>query len=166
MTRVPPIRLALLGAAALIASACSDDGGGEPLTAGEATARSTEEGCAQAHECEDSYPTSPGPSFEAIFQDSPEACADFVADVLGIDPVKVQASVDAGRISYDAEDFAECLAYETASCENFWRSFDNAEGVPEACQTDLYGTVPDAGTCTIPLDCAGDGSTCTDGVCG
>lgn len=67
---------------------------------------------------------------------------------------KTQASIDAGRIVYNAELAATCInALKSSSCTGFENALDD-----DQCNAIMVGQVAAGGTCTIDDDCANDGN--------
>lgn len=135
--------------------ACGGGKGGGAGSAGSAAQASIEQTCEQAFECEAEFPDG-GTPFEQLFGASVTECIANFSELF--DPAEVQASVDAGRIIYDAADAQVCLdAREAITCAQFWGTemFDP----PPECDTSFVGTVQPGGSCTIEADCAG-GAAC------
>ena len=136
--------------------ACGGGEGGGVGSAGEAAQASLEQTCATAFECQAEFPDG-GSSFEQLFGASEAACVAKLGAAFA--PADVQASVDAGRIIYDAADARVCLdAREATTCAEFW---GGEPELPPECGTAFVGAVQPGGACTIDLDCAG-GATCND----
>jgi hypothetical protein len=145
---------------ALVFGVASCGGGGDDsLTAREAWEQSVDQGCSKAHECRDSAPAEL--PFELVFGANVEECKTLVADFAGTG-AQVQASVDAGRVTYDEADAEACLAYDP-SCTAFWSDDDPNE--PAGCETGLRGAVATGGSCTIALDCTSEDDSCEGGTC-
>jgi hypothetical protein len=114
--------------------------------------------CAKAFDCMSSFPTDEGFAFEDLYGSSESACVSNLETASAESKSQYQASVDAGRIIYNADDAQACLDAENAlSCDQFWRG-DSPE--PTACDTAFQGTVADGGACTIDDDCATGSSEC------
>lgn len=146
----------------LMAFGCSN--GGDPPGAGVAVEMTVSEGCERAHECRAEYPEAEaGIPFDLLFARDPTACVEAAYQRAGT-PAQIDASVAAGRVRYDAEDFAACEASQRGeTCDEFFAGVLGGLPTPAACATGLVGTVTPGGTCTIVPDCVeGD---CVDGVC-
>jgi hypothetical protein len=143
----------------LVLAACGGGQGGGG--AGAAADRSLTQTCAKAFACEASFPADSGFEFEGLFGISEAECQANFRQVF--DPAEIQASVDAGRVIFDAGDADVCLdAAAALTCDEFWGNFtgDNPTPQPAECDTAFIGTVEDGGTCSIDLDCVND--TCDD----
>jgi hypothetical protein len=76
------------------------------------------------------------------------------------DFIYVQASIDAGRIVFDADAVATCVADIAAlSCDLPTARF------PASCEDVLQGQVPTGGACSIDDDCAGRDYCASDASC-
>lgn len=132
------------------------------LSAGEAIAAQVRLFCEAAHHCRDWYVEPPEPiePFEARYGSTESECVEILLGQYG----DVQASVDAGRILYDARDAEECIDRTYyGRCADFWRG---AYVRPAACETAFVGIVPDGGFCTSELDCVDPSSRCfADQIC-
>jgi len=124
--------------------------------------------CTPAHTCRDSFPQDQGLDFEDLFGTTQPACVANLGANTRAD--EIQASVDAGRITFNAGAAAACLAFvDGLSCADFWDSvLTGNPPQPAACETTFIGTVPLGGMCVISDDCAGqtafcNSMTCTDG---
>jgi hypothetical protein len=152
--------LVLTGALAAALAACDGGGGLSIPEVFDSIASST---CAKAFDCQDSFPGT-AQQFTDAFGASEAACVDIVLEDAETD--LYEASVDAGRIVYDADDAQACLDSQdlgSVSCDDLWAG-NLPEPAPE-CETTFVGTVPDGEQCTMSDDCAGDASSCIDGVC-
>jgi hypothetical protein len=124
------------------------------LTVAEAFEESVRITCEKAHECRDSFPGQPA-DFEAEFGTTVDACIAMLST--DTQQAEYEASVAAGRIVFDPQDAAVCLAsFEDITCTELWNGADFA---PE-CETTFVGQVPDGQACTIDDDCANDTSSC------
>lgn len=146
--------------------ACGGGKGGGVGSARGAAQATLEQTCEMAFACEAEFPDG-GSSFEQLFGTSEAACVAQLEEVFS--PAEVQASVGAGRIIYDAADAQVCLdAREAMTCGQFWGT--DPFQLPPECETAFVGTVPNGGTCTLDLDCAGAGTcnaqtqTCENGA--
>lgn len=82
---------------------------------------------------------------------------------------KLDASVTAGRITYNADDYETCLAaLEAETCDQVFRQNGATSTPPAACDTAAVGLVATGGACTLDEDCAvaGDGCDSTANTCG
>jgi hypothetical protein len=74
---------------------------------------------------------------------------------------QLQASVDAGRLSYDEDKAADCVdAFADASCELF-----GVSEAAQACEEVFTGLVADGGTCYDDEECVSDNCQQTDPAC-
>ena len=153
----------VVGVISSLAACGGGDGGLSPTEAFESMAQTL---CERAFECE---ATSPEPLEYA----NVDACVtDFTAD-LGEDQAEMEASIEAGRISWNEADAAYCLgqvkdALNGLSCDVFWDEALNALSFDDdpRCENLGEGLVADGDACTIDDDCAAEGSACIDLVCG
>lgn len=82
---------------------------------------------------------------------------------------KLDASVTAGRIKYNANDYDTCVdALEAQTCNQFFRQNGETAVDPAACNTASVGQVATGSACTIDDDCATVGDDCdaTAHTCG
>jgi hypothetical protein len=77
-------------------------------------------------------------------------------------PADVQDSVDEGRIAYDADAAAACLA---ALCGLGCEDLAALDGYPAACAEALAGTVGAGEACEIDADCRNNLFECIGGEC-
>jgi hypothetical protein len=118
--------------------------------------------CDHAFTCRAEFPDNTGTTFEEAIGNVPADCyADANAFYM---PAAVDASITAGRITYDAIAAASCLAGITfpAACSQYWQ---DGPSFPMSCDVSFVGTIPDGGTCTIDFDCTGVTSICSSGRC-
>jgi hypothetical protein len=118
--------------------------------------------CERAFECMADYPTDAPVAFDDFFQTDVASCqANF--DTISLAD-EIQASVDAGRIDFDAGDGASCNAFfDGESCVDFWGTFfDDSPPSPASCDSTFLGNVADGAACTIDLDCENTDSVCDD----
>jgi hypothetical protein len=82
---------------------------------------------------------------------------------------RLDASVSAGRIKYNADDYETCLAAgEAETCDQFFLQNGATAVPPAACGTAEVGAVATGGACTLDQDCAGAADLCdsTLNTCG
>src|SRR5690242_8229335 len=73
-------------------------------------------------------------------------------------PAQVKTEISAGKILYDGDAAAQCLAGITfGTCADFWQ---NGGSEPAACDTTLQGTIADGGSCVVDYDCQNVQSIC------
>ena len=136
---------------------------GGSLSVEEAFDGALDSACEKAFECRSSYPGGET-QFVSFYGNSEADCRARLGALIDLQVAEVEASVEAGRIEYDAGDAEECLdAYADLTCEEAWSTDGQEESA--ACENAFRGTVPDGGQCTNDMDCAADGSDCDDGVC-
>jgi hypothetical protein len=137
-------------------------GGGSISSAGDAFDTALSEGCAKAYECMDSYDDGgTGITFEQFYGTSEADCPAHLKMLIGYDAADVQASADAGRITFNADDANTCFDFETGlTCAQFWGT-EQVDTPPE-CDTYITANTADGEDCGLDLDCSGDGSTCDD----
>ncbi|HEX2689095.1 MAG TPA: hypothetical protein VHN14_20880 [Kofleriaceae bacterium] len=74
---------------------------------------------------------------------------------------KLDASVTAGRIKYNANDYETCVtAGEAEPCDQYFGQNGAHPMLPAACGTAEVGLVATGGACTLDDDCAVDGNSC------
>jgi hypothetical protein len=155
---------------AFVLGACGgDDGdGGSADKASDAFAESIRTTCEKAFECMSSYDAAMhgGSTFDDRYGTSVDACItqyNALAEAfLGANfAAKLDASVAAGRVMYDAGDAGVCLAAARAlTCDQFFEQNGQMEVTPPECDTTFVGTVTTGGTCTIDFDCASEDDEC------
>lgn len=151
----------MFGLACLVAplAACGDDGGGS-LTAGGFLTQFGDVYCGTAFECEPSFPTNLGVTHEDVFGADIAACKSRL-----ITSDQLQASVDAGRVTFNATAAGTCISkLDAFDCPGFWTALTSTNGFPAECDAATVGTVQTGGTCTINLDCVSV-SCSTGGTC-
>jgi hypothetical protein len=140
-------------------------GGDDGLSQTEAFAKIADTFCERAFACEDQA-SDPLP-----YANVAECTAAFEA-ILNEEGAALQASIDAGRISWNEADAAFCAgeissAINGLTCEEFWSDDNGAlENDDPRCEALGEGLVADGDACTIDDDCATSGSECIDLVCG
>lgn len=141
-------------------AACGGGGGGIDSPS-DALITAINNSCAKAFDCRDSFPPDAGVTFEEVFGTSEAECAALDAeDQADLDAL--EASVEAGRVDFDAGDAQVCLnGLNAATCDQFW-GIDETFVEPPECDTTFIGTVADGGMCTISDDCAGADSFCDE----
>jgi hypothetical protein len=119
--------------------------------------------CKQGHACRAEFPADAPFAFVDVFENTEAEC-NASLDMLSLAD-EIQASVDAGRVDFDAGDADACLAFqEGLSCADLWGNFfQEMPPTPAVCDTTFVGTVPIGSACTIDLDCAGD-ALCNDAL--
>lgn len=152
----------LFGFACLVAplAACGDDGGGSSLTAGSYLTQFTDIFCGSAFECESSFPETPqtGTHEDNFGPDEATCKTGFIT------AEQIQASVDAGRVTFDAGVARTCLSkFEALDCAGYWDAL-TVTGLPAECDVALVGTVATGGQCTLNVDCVSV-SCSTSGTC-
>jgi hypothetical protein len=148
------LRAALVTASALTATlaACDD----ATLTVGDFVTESATRTCGQVFACITGNPSA-GPlsrygATEAECRVKLGTLAPGTLDLL-------QASIDAGRITYRPADAQACLdALDTRTCAQLLGT--DYFPWPAPCESMIEGTVPGGGACTLDEDCTG-GATCT-----
>jgi hypothetical protein len=77
-------------------------------------------------------------------------------------PAELAASVEGGRIDFDAASVDPCLsAREGLECTAYWH---DAASEDPTCGL-FAGVVPVGGECTVNADCAGEWPECFNGAC-
>lgn len=112
--------------------------------------------CARAFECRDSYPGG-AETFAQVYGDSEATCVDrlvMVADGLGIIE-DTQASVDAGRVSFETDDGDGCVTMiGQVTCDALWSGMHECDP--------FVGHVALGDACTIHDDCADAMAICDE----
>ena len=149
----------------MLVAACGGGGGGGGLSAKAAIDEELDFICTRAFECKADYPATAPIPHEQLFGANETACKGLLSE--SFDGAGVQASVDAGRVTYNAADAQVCIDFtEGLSCTDLWGNiFDNTPPNPPECESAFVGNVAPGGTCTTDFDCATDGASCTDGTC-
>jgi hypothetical protein len=151
----------------LVVAACG--GSDAPSSASGAVQESIRATCAKAFACRSAYDPAMNndQSFENSYGTSESDCYDrTVALVLAFGGTdyfdKLDASAEAGRIAYNADDLETCLdALDAVSCDAYFGQNGAMADEPAACQTVLEPQVPIGGSCTIIGDCRDD-ADCDD----
>jgi hypothetical protein len=157
--------------------ACGGSGGGSPGKLSEALQDSFHRQCQKAFSCKSSYVASmhQGDTFENHYGGATvDACVNSVKTLaLALNGqdffTKLDASVTAGRIKYNVDDYETCfMALEAQTCDQFFEQNGATSVEPAACNTAEVGLVATAGACTLDEDCAVDGDSCdsTAHTCG
>lgn len=163
--------------AAFALAACGGGSSGPPAKLSDALQDSIHRQCQKAFSCKSSYVAAMhgNESFENHYGGATaDACFNSVKTIAltfnGQDFfTKLDASVSAGRIKYNANDYETCLtAGEAETCDQFFGQNGATEMLPAACDTAEVGLVATGGACTIDLDCAGAVDSCdpTAHTCG
>ncbi|MBL8626046.1 MAG: hypothetical protein JNK64_32320 [Myxococcales bacterium] len=162
------IRTLIVASSSLALLAC---GGGDGLdNASDAFKASIQASCEKAFDCMASYDASMNNDtpFAQAYGTSVSDCVsqttELIMAFLGADYfAKLDASVAAGRVTYDAGDAQACLdASSGQTCDQFFGQNGAVYTPPAVCDTALRGTVATGGTCTIENDCAVSADTCDD----
>ena len=116
--------------------------------------------CAHAFGCQAQYPADADTSFTDAYGSSAQDCVEGDPDFDSRDDYA--NSVDAGRITFDADAAAECLndLQFPSSCADYFDSYD----YPQACYDAIVGEVLPGNFCATTYDCAGY-SACIAGTC-
>jgi hypothetical protein len=116
--------------------------------------------CQKAFDCMSTFPSGQGITFDQEFGSSESICETMYSGAATDTKAKLEASISAGRITYNSDDAQVCIdGVKNETCGQFWGT-DTYTPPPE-CDTAFQGTVADGGTCTIDDDCATSGSSCT-----
>jgi hypothetical protein len=164
--------------ASLAFAGCSSSGdGGPPDKLSAAFLDTIHQACAKAFSCQSSY--IPAMHNGRAFADyaggaTASACENsaktLVLSFNGQDYLtKLDASVTASRIKYNATDYDTCAAsLEGQTCDQAFQQNGAVFTAPAACSTFEIGQVPTAGTCTLDEDCAVATDSCdsTAHTCG
>lgn len=166
----------LLASFALAFAGCGGDSG-PPAKLSDALLDLVQRQCQNAFDCKSSYVASMhnNQTFENFVGGATvSACVNTVKTLVlsfnGQDYfTKLDASVTAGRIKYNATDYSTCAtAGEALTCDQLFGQNGATATLPAACDTFEMGQVPTAGTCTIDADCAAATDSCdpTAHTCG
>ena len=162
------LRMSLLASFLSSVVACGGSDG-PPGKLSEALQDSFQRECQKAFDCKSSY--SPAMHDNTSFEDfvggaNVSACVNviktFFLAVNGQDFfTKLDASVSAGRIKYNASDYETCAkAGDMETCDQVFDQNGATATPPAACSTFSAGQVASAGACTIDLDCAAASDLC------
>jgi hypothetical protein len=134
----------------------SDPGGGPPISATEFVQQVGKHDCDDAFTCKASFPAMAGETFEMDFGATQSAC--YAMAAMADDPAKVEAAITAGKIKFDGQAAADCIAGIPApTCSTYWT---DGPDWPAACDTAMVGTVADGAACDIDFECATVTSYC------
>jgi len=162
----------LVASFALVLAGCDGGGGGDggpPGNLSEALLDSVQRSCQKAFDCQSSYIAAMhnDESFMNYVSGSTvDACASSLKTLVlsfnGQDYfTKLDASVTAGRIKYNADDYDTCAAASDAStCDQFFAQNGATYPAPSACDTFKVGQVPTTGACTLDEDCQIASNSC------
>lgn len=154
---------------ALMLVACGGDDGGLG-SASDAFKASIQASCEKAFDCMASYDPAMNNNtpFASAYGASVDDCVAqtnaLIMQFLGADYfTKLDASVSAGRITYNASDAQTCLdAGSAQTCDQFFGQNGATYTPPAACDNAIKGTVATGGTCTIEDDCAASADSCDE----
>jgi hypothetical protein len=167
-------RVSIVLVSALALAACGGDDSSLG-SASDAFKESIRASCEKAHSCMSSYDPAMhnGDSFASSYGASADECYNMtlalIQAFLGADYfAKLDASVAAGRVSYNAADAQACLdAGNAQTCDQLFEQNGQDFTPPAVCQTAIRGTVATGGTCTIGDDCSAAADDCLDNMtCG
>lgn len=137
-------------------AACGDGG----RTPGGTVVESVERTCAKVFACQDTFPGTDAEFMETFGANVSECVDGILSDPTLPAPEDFEASVEAGRIVFHADDAEVCLdTLDARSCAQLWNGGTTA---PEECETAFEGQVEDGGACTLDEDCAAVSSECDD----
>lgn len=131
-----------------------------PAKLSDAFQESIQRQCQKAFDCKSSYVASmhQNQTFEDHYGGATvDACVNSLKTLIltfqGPDYfTKLDASVTAGRIKYNADDYETCfIALEAETCDQFFRQNGATSTPPAACDTAEVGLVATGGACTIDL---------------
>jgi hypothetical protein len=115
--------------------------------------------CAKAFSCQAQYPTDADTSFTDAYGSDANDCVQGDEDYQNRDDYA--DSVDAGRITFDANAAADCLNdLQFPTCSEYFDSYD----YPQSCYDAIVGEVLPGNFCATTYDCAGY-SACIAGTC-
>jgi hypothetical protein len=138
------------------AAACT--GGGDKMSPADFINDFGDTYCGTAFECRESFPTNLGATHTQIFGADVAACKAQL-----ITGTQIQASVDAGRVTFSESAASTCISKLAAlDCAGFWAGL-TGDTLPTECDMATDGTVANGGVCTINLDCVSascNGETC------
>jgi hypothetical protein len=158
----------ILFTAALALGACGGDDGGSLDNPSDAFNESIRTSCQRAFDCMASY--DPAMNNDTPFSERYGTSVDdcivqtnaLIEAFLGPGFAgKLDASVAAGRITYNAADAEVCLAASRAlTCDQFFGQNGATATSPPECDTTFVGHVATGAACTIDLDCAAEADDC------
>ncbi len=142
-------------------------GGGGGATATQVLSKFGTVECDQAFACKASFPADAGVTFEQAFGATTAACYADAADYY--DATAVEASITAGKITFDAAAASSCISglsgLAAPVCTAYW---DAGPAFPDACGGVFAGKIADGATCTNDFECSSGASICieTTNKCG
>jgi hypothetical protein len=108
--------------------------------------------CDDAFTCKANFPTDAGVTFAEAFGANQTACYGDAA--MYYDATKVQAAINAGKITFDGNKAKTCIdGWKAPVCTTYWNDGPNA---PADCDSVMIGKVALGGACTIDFECSGD----------
>jgi hypothetical protein len=161
--RIRPVTL-LTSFMVAIAS-CGGGSSGPPDKLSEALQDAIHRNCQKEFNCKSSY--LPAMHNNETFEDAVhgatvDACTTSLKTLLlagnGQDYfTKLDASVTAGRIAYNKDDFEACSkGFEALTCDQVFDQNGATATEPEVCNTAVMSQVATGGACTLDQDCAAD----------
>ena len=164
----------LLASFALALAGCGGGGSsGPPGNLSDAFLDSVQRSCQRFFDCQSSYVASMHnnePFMDYVGGSNVNACVNSVKTLVltfkGQDYfTKLDASVTAGRIKYNATDYDTCAtAGDGATCDQVFDQNGATYTPPAACDTFEVGLVLTAGACTLDEDCAAASDACDSGT--
>ena len=135
----------------------NNGGGGETMAPSQYLSAVGMTECDEAFACKANFPTADGP-FEEVFGPNAAACYQDAAGYY--DPAKVQSSIMSGKLLFDGQAAAACIAgIGVPVCATYWTQ---GPAYPEACDEVMTGKVADGGACTIDFECANFEAFCDE----
>ena len=108
--------------------------------------------CDDAFTCKANFPTDQGVTFDQAFGTSATAC--YADAAMYYNASAVQASISAGKITYDGNAAKTCVdGFAAPACGTYWTQ---GPSFPNACDTALVGKVATGAACTNDFECSGD----------
>jgi hypothetical protein len=148
-------------------AACGGGGGGFS-SGSDAMHAAIRASCEKAFDCMSSYDAAMhnNTAFADSYGNSVDDCVTqteaFITAFLGANYFdELDASIDAGRVTFNSDDAQTCIdAGSAETCDQYFGQNGATADSPPECDTTFVGTVSDGGDCTIDQDCATDGDSC------
>lgn len=154
---------------ALAFAGCGGGTSGPPGTLSAAVLDAIQRNCQKEFNCQSSYIAAMhnNESFpDHVGGSTVDACVNSIKTLVltfnGQDYLtKLDASVAAGRIKYNANDYDTCVtAFEALTCDQLFEQNGATSTPPAACAAYKVGLVPTASACTLDDDCAAETDSC------
>ncbi len=157
------VTAALLSA---LSPACGDNGGHKSVAASDLIAQTAKTTCANAPSC----PSDAVNGFYLLGATDVDQCTQVLTRFLEDAPdlKKTLAAVNAGRVKYDGQKAAQCLAQKISFCKSEVNIVDAMSLDRDACDGAFVGTIAEGQSCNVDEECV-PGLYCqgaNSGTCG